>query len=284
MCESVCHVTLCQGNLFCGAHCRCCPAGNPIWKHSAGNNPRPGTLVDSARAHAAAQRRAPWTEAPPGAMNGTLVVPVSRGEGGRCRMPRTAVVTPGGANPKGNGEASKMRVDDLIQRGRSQGHLSLSELRTAFEQAGIAPAEGRTILRELAEAGIQMANEPAKGKRTVKDPTAKAGAAKVTRRAKTGSTATQNDADTESAPQASTAQGAIEVDDDAIDAQAERGALGEAGRKFAEADLDDQGPAMGDSVHTYLKSIGRTSLLTAEQEGDLAKRIEAGLFAEHKLE
>src|SRR5262245_56144396 len=41
---------------------------------------------------------------------------------------------------------------------------------------------------------------------------------------------------------------------------------------------------MGDSVHTYLKSIGRTSLLTAEQEVNLAKRIEAGLYAEHKLE
>ena len=53
---------------------------------------------------------------------------------------------------------------------------------------------------------------------------------------------------------------------------------------LAEVDLDDQTPAMGDSVHTYLKSIGRTSLLTAEQEVDLAKRIEAGLFAEHKLE
>ncbi|HUC57212.1 MAG TPA: RNA polymerase sigma factor [Streptosporangiaceae bacterium] len=52
----------------------------------------------------------------------------------------------------------------------------------------------------------------------------------------------------------------------------------------AEIDLDDQTSVMGDSVHTYLKSIGRTSLLTAEQEVDLAKRIEAGLFAEHKLE
>jgi len=51
----------------------------------------------------------------------------------------------------------------------------------------------------------------------------------------------------------------------------------------AEVDLDDQTSAMGDSVHTYLKSIGRTSLLTAEQEVNLAKRIEAGLFAEHKL-
>jgi RNA polymerase primary sigma factor len=52
----------------------------------------------------------------------------------------------------------------------------------------------------------------------------------------------------------------------------------------SEVDLDDQTSVMGDSVHTYLKSIGRTSLLTAEQEVNLAKRIEAGLFAEHKLE
>ena len=62
-------------------------------------------------------------------------------------------------------------------------------------------------------------------------------------------------------------------------------ALGEAANLLAgvEVDLDDQTSTMGDSVHTYLKSIGRTSLLTAEQEVNLAKRIEAGLFAEHKL-
>jgi RNA polymerase primary sigma factor len=60
-------------------------------------------------------------------------------------------------------------------------------------------------------------------------------------------------------------------------------ASGTAQPSQAEVDLDDQTSAMGDSVHTYLKSIGRTSLLTAEQEVNLAKRIEAGLFAEHKL-
>jgi RNA polymerase primary sigma factor len=65
--------------------------------------------------------------------------------------------------------------------------------------------------------------------------------------------------------------------------EAEAAAFGDTD-KLAEVDLDDQTPAMGDSVHTYLKSIGRTSLLTAEQEVDLAKRIEAGLFAEHKLD
>jgi RNA polymerase primary sigma factor len=194
-------------------------------------------------------------------------------------MPRTAVATPVETNSKGNGEAGKMRVDDLIERGRSQGHLSLSELRTAFEQAGIAPAEGRSILRELADAGVRMANEPAKGKRAVKDSTAKASTAKVTGRAKT---ATTKDADAGDAAQATGTKGAIDADDSEIEAEAEAAAL--ASDKFAEADLDDQGPAMGDSVHTYLKSIGRTSLLTAEQEVDLAKRIEAGLFAEHKLD
>ncbi|HET8588909.1 MAG TPA: sigma-70 family RNA polymerase sigma factor [Nakamurella sp.] len=48
-------------------------------------------------------------------------------------------------------------------------------------------------------------------------------------------------------------------------------------------DLDAQGPS-ADLVRVYLNGIGRTALLTAEQEVELAKRIEAGVFAQHKLE
>ena len=33
----------------------------------------------------------------------------------------------------------------------------------------------------------------------------------------------------------------------------------------------------------YLKEIGKVPLLTAEEEVDLAKRIEAGLFASEKI-
>ena len=69
-------------------------------------------------------------------------------------MPRIAM-----AAPATDEDASSTRVDDLIQRGRSQGHLSLSDLRTAFEQAGLTPAEARSILRELSEAGVRLANE-----------------------------------------------------------------------------------------------------------------------------
>ncbi len=54
---------------------------------------------------------------------------------------------------------------------------------------------------------------------------------------------------------------------------------------------DDDAPAQqvvtagatADPVKDYLKQIGKVALLNAEQEVDLAKRIEAGLFAEEKL-
>src|SRR6516165_10755442 len=91
-------------------------------------------------------------------------------EGGRCLMPRIAM-----AVPVHDDEANSTRVDDLIQRGRSQGHLSLSDLRTAFEQAGLTAAEARSILRELSEAGVRLADE----KTDTKDSGAKATAAKT---------------------------------------------------------------------------------------------------------
>ena len=184
-------------------------------------------------------------------------------------MPRIAMAT--STVERIDDEASTTRVDDLIQRGRSQGHLSLAELRTAFDQAGLTPAEGRSILRELSEAGVRLANELAENQggpksRPARSAPATAKAAKEPEAVDSGSD--EADADL------------VEVD--VANLEAEAAALDT--DRLAEVDLDDQTPAMGDSVHTYLKSIGRTSLLTAEQEVDLAKRIEAGLFAEHKLE
>jgi RNA polymerase primary sigma factor len=41
--------------------------------------------------------------------------------------------------------------------------------------------------------------------------------------------------------------------------------------------------ATADPVKDYLRQIGKVPLLNAEQEVELAKRIEAGLFADHKL-
>jgi RNA polymerase sigma factor RpoD-like protein len=50
------------------------------------------------------------------------------------------------------------------------------------------------------------------------------------------------------------------------------------------ADLDDTGPGVSaDLVRAYLNGIGKTALLNAAQEVDLARRIEAGLMAEYVL-
>jgi RNA polymerase primary sigma factor len=60
---------------------------------------------------------------------------------------------------------------------------------------------------------------------------------------------------------------------------------------ISDADEDDapvqqvtSAGATADPVKDYLKQIGKVALLNAEQEVDLALRIEAGLFAKHKLE
>jgi RNA polymerase primary sigma factor len=163
-------------------------------------------------------------------------------------------------------------VDELIQLGRERGHLPVTELRSALATAGLSPARGREILADLAEAGIDLGNGQAGtpgGVRTGKDDMQTAQTAEPT-------------------PDEIAEVGGL----DGLDAaEAEAAALSEAAvgdaaspAGSAEVDLDDQTSTMGDSVHTYLKSIGRTSLLTAEQEVNLAKRIEAGLFAEHKLD
>ncbi len=39
--------------------------------------------------------------------------------------------------------------------------------------------------------------------------------------------------------------------------------------------------ACADSVRAYLNQIGKVALLNAEEEVELAKRIEAGLYATH---
>jgi RNA polymerase primary sigma factor len=85
----------------------------------------------------------------------------------------------------------------------------------------------------------------------------------------------------------------VESDEDAEPAPAKAGAEDEtedAGFTVSDAD-DDDAPAQqvvtagatADPVKDYLKQIGKVALLNAEQEVELAKRIEAGLFAEEKL-
>jgi RNA polymerase primary sigma factor len=75
------------------------------------------------------------------------------------------------------------------------------------------------------------------------------------------------------------------------EAEAEAEAKVEEEDAFVLSDDDDDAPAQqvatagatADPVKDYLKQIGKVALLNAEQEVELAKRIEAGLFAEEQL-
>jgi RNA polymerase primary sigma factor len=181
-------------------------------------------------------------------------------------MARTATATPVRAY-----EETMTHVDGLIQHGRGQGYLSLPELRDAFDKARVSASEARSIIRELTEAGVQLGNEPSDPAAADADFTSgdihdMDGAELVTPELADADLATLV-GDQVAEPDA--------ADSDAADSDA---------ASAPETDLDDQTSVMGDSVHTYLKSIGRRQLLTAEEEVDLAKRIEAGLYAEHKLE
>jgi RNA polymerase primary sigma factor len=70
----------------------------------------------------------------------------------------------------------------------------------------------------------------------------------------------------------------VEAVDDSEGAEEREAAL----RREEEA-LAARTSTTSDPVRMYLKEIGRVPLLTAEQEVDLAQRIEAGLFAVEKL-
>ncbi|HEY9243068.1 MAG TPA: sigma-70 family RNA polymerase sigma factor, partial [Streptosporangiaceae bacterium] len=194
-------------------------------------------------------------------------------------MPRSATAR---REPDVADEATQ-HVDELIQLGRGQGYLSLTELRAAFVGAGVTPAEGRSIMRELAEAGVRLGDEPGGGTGP-QGSTGPQGARTGTEDMKTAQRTESPEATDEPGPDALDAAVTEAAEADPAAGLTEPSPADIAQPVAVEVDLDDQTSAMGDSVHTYLKSIGRTSLLTAEQEVNLAKRIEAGLFAEHKLE
>ena len=158
-------------------------------------------------------------------------------------MPRIAMATSAVERiADSDDEASTTRVDDLIQRGRSQGHLSLAELRTAFDQAGLTPAEGRSILRELSESGVRLANELAQAE-SAQPGSAQPGSAGTKGGAKSRAA---RSAPARAAKQAEKAPepGSDPADDDdladaeVVNLEAEAAALSDSD-KLAEVDFDD---------------------------------------------
>ncbi|MEV8531940.1 RNA polymerase sigma factor [Streptomyces sp. NPDC051211] len=151
-----------------------------------------------------------------------------------------------------------------------------------------APAAAAAISAQpdaAAEAGADDSAAAEPKKRAVKKTTA----AKKTATKKTAAKKTAaKDGDAGETPEL---EGEDIFEDLADDAEEDTAKPGSQGFVLSDED-DDDAPAQtvmvagatADPVKDYLKLIGKVPLLNAEQEVELAKRIEAGLFSEYKLE
>jgi RNA polymerase primary sigma factor len=178
--------------------------------------------------------------------------------------------------------------------------------RTTAVTAKAAPAKTEPAKTEPAK------TEPAKKAAAKKAPAKKAAAGEAAAGGAASGAVAVNGADPEAAESepAGPAEGALEevaIEEVAIEELVEpdptelvveeETKAEEAGAKpdeegaFVLSDDDDDAPAQqvatagatADPVKDYLKQIGKVALLNAEQEVELAKRIEAGLFAEENL-
>ncbi len=118
-----------------------------------------------------------------------------------------------------SGPLSADQVTDLVALGRERGGVTMAEVAAVFDRPDIPPDAVDSVLRLLADEGVELLD-------------------------------TSVD-DVEELPRGDA----------------------EAGRRASPGDL----------VRIYLREIGRVPLLTAQDEVELAKSIEAGLFAEEKL-
>ncbi|MEU1261565.1 RNA polymerase sigma factor [Streptomyces cellulosae] len=144
--------------------------------------------------------------------------------------------------------------------------------RKATAAASAAPAADAAAEEEAAPAKKAAAKKTTAKKTAAKKTTAKKTAAKKTTSKKDDAELVDEEVLEETKvadePEGTESAGFVLSDEDEDDAPAQQVAA--AG-------------ATADPVKDYLKQIGKVPLLNAEQEVELAKRIEAGLFAEDKL-
>ncbi|HEX3811602.1 MAG TPA: RNA polymerase sigma factor [Mycobacteriales bacterium] len=211
-------------------------------------------------------------------------------------------------------------IDRLLERGRQTGSLSVVEVQAEFHRVGLSASEGRRVLRSISNAGItvNIDSETASAAR----PRVAAAASSV-RSAVTQSAVDAEPAGNHSPPvvedtapakpvkkapakatkaaaktagkKAAGKDGAEGGEGLAIDEEVEIQVTGEASESpdftwdeeeseaLRQARKDAEMTASADSVRAYLKQIGKVALLNAEEEVDLAKRIEAGLYAAERL-
>ncbi|ASN19816.1 RNA polymerase sigma factor [Paenarthrobacter sp. CCNWLY172] len=156
------------------------------------------------------------------------------------------------------------------------------------EEKKAATSAKRAATRAANKASEGDSDKPAPKKRGPK-PGAKAAAEAANKSGSDSEEATAEDEDFDPAAAEEVEVGEDDTEDGAAAAK-DKPAPSGSGFVYSDADDDDapvqqvmSAGATADPVKDYLKQIGKVALLNAEQEVDLALRIEAGLFAEEKI-
>jgi RNA polymerase primary sigma factor len=173
---------------------------------------------------------------------------------------------------EGHGKLGEL-VHRLVERAGARGALTESELRAELP-AGLDAHLQAEVRARLAVQGIAVVMTPAPVPAGVdgfsEASNGGAGSGAANGAVEVGEPATRPDADDPDAP----SRRVVGLEVDAVTVVA---------RRQVDRLAEGRGSGTSDPVRMYLKEIGRVSLLTAQQEVDLAKRIESGALADKDL-
>ncbi|ANP27762.1 RNA polymerase sigma factor RpoD [Dermabacter vaginalis] len=178
----------------------------------------------------------------------------------------------GSRKKKSSAKSAEARSNDSAE-------ASDSSKKAATSSAKRSSAKKSTSTDKSAEAPSEAedSSHEAESTETVESKASRKKAAKASSAKKAGKRGTKKEES--AAEEAGDAKGEDSSDDD------------DPSKGFALTNDEDDSPAQqvvtagatADPVKDYLKQIGKVALLNAVQEVELAERIEAGLYAEHKL-